>query len=91
MKENIYFYFMNTHVLFILSLVFLSFNTTTATFSGHQLVAAAGGAVHKCIDKERQALLDFKAHVIQDPFDLLSTWIPEEEEDDAYFINGVKF
>ncbi|GJX34171.1 leucine-rich repeat-containing protein [Tanacetum coccineum] len=56
---------MHTHILFILSLVLLWFNTTTA---------------HTCIDKERQALLDFKAP-LQDPFNRLSTWRPEEEED----------
>ena len=74
MRENIYFYFMQTHVLFIvLSLVFL----------GHQLVAASGGgggAANKCIDKERQALLDFIAH-LQDPDGWLSLWRPEEEDD----------
>ncbi|GJR76524.1 leucine-rich repeat-containing protein [Tanacetum coccineum] len=78
---------MHTHFLFILSLVLLWFNTTTATSHGHQLVAA-GQAVHKCVDKERQALLEFKAH-LQDPDDLLSTWGPEEEEDDCCQWNGV--
>ncbi|GJV18398.1 leucine-rich repeat-containing protein [Tanacetum coccineum] len=79
MRENIYFYFMHTHILFILSLVLLWFNTTTATSFGHQqqLVAAAA---HTCIDKERQALLDFKA-TLQDPNNMLSTWRPEEEDD----------
>nr|GEZ48169.1 putative non-specific serine/threonine protein kinase [Tanacetum cinerariifolium] len=71
---------MHTHILFILSLVLLLFNTTTATSRGHQLVVAAGQAVHKCIEKERQALLDFKAP-LQDPFNELSTWRPEEEDD----------
>ncbi|GKG04801.1 leucine-rich repeat-containing protein, partial [Tanacetum coccineum] len=33
-----------------------------------------------CIDKERQALLDFKAP-LQDPDNMLSTWRPEEEDD----------
>ncbi|GJT45870.1 receptor-like protein 12 [Tanacetum coccineum] len=37
-------------------------------------------AAHTCIDKERQALLDFKAP-LQDPYDNLSTWRPEEEDD----------
>ncbi|GKA05692.1 leucine-rich repeat-containing protein [Tanacetum coccineum] len=70
---------MHTHILFILSLVF---NTTTATSFGHdqQLVAADVGAAHTCIDKERQALLDFKA-TIQDPNNQLFTWRPEEEDD----------
>ncbi|GKC15920.1 leucine-rich repeat-containing protein [Tanacetum coccineum] len=38
------------------------------------------GAAHTCIDKERQALLDFKAP-LQDPRNVLSTWRPEEEDD----------
>ncbi|GJZ54051.1 leucine-rich repeat-containing protein [Tanacetum coccineum] len=90
MRENIYFYFMHIHVLFILSLVILLFNTTTATSKapprnffnktyGHS-PSKNIGAVHTCIDKERQALLDFKAP-LQDPFNRLSTWRPEEEED----------
>ncbi|GKD03548.1 leucine-rich repeat-containing protein [Tanacetum coccineum] len=33
-----------------------------------------------CIDKERQALLDFKAPLF-DPDDMLFTWRPEEEDD----------
>ncbi|GJY48536.1 leucine-rich repeat-containing protein [Tanacetum coccineum] len=80
MKENIYFYFMHTHILFSLSLVILLFNTTTATYHGHQVVAAAGQAVYKCIEKERQALIDFKAP-LHDPYNYLSTWRPEEEDD----------
>ncbi|GKC00729.1 leucine-rich repeat-containing protein, partial [Tanacetum coccineum] len=79
MRENIYFYFMLTHIFFILSLVLLWFNTTTATSHGHHLVDVAGQAVHKCIEKERQALLDFKAP-LHDPYDMLSTWRPEEED-----------
>ncbi|GJS19210.1 leucine-rich repeat-containing protein [Tanacetum coccineum] len=42
---------------------------------------AGRGAASTCIDKERQALLDFKAHIIQDPRDTLYTWRPEEEDD----------
>ncbi|GJY87728.1 leucine-rich repeat-containing protein [Tanacetum coccineum] len=42
--------------------------------------AAHVGAAHTCIDKERQALLDFKAP-LQDPRNKLSTWRPEEEDD----------
>ncbi|GJW88437.1 leucine-rich repeat-containing protein [Tanacetum coccineum] len=83
MRENIYFYFMRTQILFILSLVLLWFNTTTATLFGRQqqLVAAAHvRAAHTCIDKERQALLDFKAP-IHDPRNMLSTWRHEEEDD----------
>ncbi|GKC84067.1 leucine-rich repeat-containing protein, partial [Tanacetum coccineum] len=40
----------------------------------------AVGATHTCIDKERQALLDFKAP-LQDPRNVLSTWRPEDEDD----------
>nr|GEU80028.1 hypothetical protein [Tanacetum cinerariifolium] len=72
---------MHTYVLFILSLVLLWFDTTTATSFGHQLVVAPGGAAtNTCIDYERQALLGFKAR-LPDPDDLLSTWKPEEEDD----------
>ncbi|GJU08786.1 RNA-directed DNA polymerase, eukaryota [Tanacetum coccineum] len=38
------------------------------------------GAAHTCIDKERQALLDFKAP-LQVPDNRLFTWRPEEEDD----------
>ncbi|GKD34155.1 costunolide synthase [Tanacetum coccineum] len=79
MRENIYFYFMHTYILFILPLVLLCFNTTTATSFGHQQQLVATAA-HTCIDKERQALLDFKAP-LQDPRNMLSTWRPEEEDD----------
>ncbi|GKD27444.1 putative leucine-rich repeat protein [Tanacetum coccineum] len=52
-----------------------------ATSLGHQLVVATGGAAtNKCIDNERQALLGFKARLL-DPDDLVSTWRPEEEDD----------
>ncbi|GJX49928.1 leucine-rich repeat-containing protein [Tanacetum coccineum] len=43
------------------------------------MAGAAGVAVHKCIDKERQALLYFKAQ-LHDPKDSLSTWRPEEAD-----------
>ncbi|GKF71628.1 leucine-rich repeat-containing protein, partial [Tanacetum coccineum] len=46
---------------------------------GHQQQLVAASA-HTCIDKERQALLDFKA-TIQDPNNQLFTWRPEEEDD----------
>ncbi|GJW06902.1 leucine-rich repeat-containing protein [Tanacetum coccineum] len=75
MRENIYLNFMQSHVLFILSLVFLWLNTTTVTSLGHQL-----GDVNTCIEKEKQALLVFKAH-LQDPKGQLSTWRDEEEDD----------
>ncbi|PWA91846.1 Leucine-rich repeat-containing protein [Artemisia annua] len=77
-RNKIYIYSMSTHVLFILLLFLLWLNTTTATSHGHQLVAAAGQAVHKCIAKERQALLDIKAQ-LQDPYGQLSTWKDEED------------
>nr|GEW91201.1 hypothetical protein [Tanacetum cinerariifolium] len=79
MRENIYFYSIHTYILFILSYVILLFNTTTATSHGHPLVAATGQAVHKCIDKERQALLDFKAP-LHDPSGMLSTWRPDDDD-----------
>nr|GEY33295.1 hypothetical protein [Tanacetum cinerariifolium] len=56
------------------------FNTTTTTYLGPKLVVAAGGATNTCIDNERQALLAFKARLL-DPDDLLSTWRPEDEDD----------
>ncbi|KAF5766919.1 putative leucine-rich repeat-containing, plant-type, leucine-rich repeat domain superfamily [Helianthus annuus] len=43
------------------------------------LVAATKGAAPQCIDKERNALLDFKSYIDQDPYDLLSTWAVDEE------------
>nr|GEY34738.1 leucine-rich repeat-containing protein [Tanacetum cinerariifolium] len=59
-------------------ILLLSFNTIASSL-GQQLVAATGGAANTCIDKERQALLDFKAQ-LQDPEDRLSTWGPEEDD-----------
>nr|GEY90723.1 leucine-rich repeat domain, L domain-like protein [Tanacetum cinerariifolium] len=50
------------------------------TSLGHKLAVAAGGATSTCIDNERQALLGFKARLL-DPDDLLSTWRPEDEDD----------
>ncbi|PWA92213.1 Leucine-rich repeat-containing protein [Artemisia annua] len=80
MRENICFYFMQTHVLFIFSLVLLCFNTTAATSLGHKLVVAAGGATNTCINNEREALLRIKARLLH-PNDPLSTWRREEEDD----------
>ncbi|GKE37073.1 leucine-rich repeat-containing protein, partial [Tanacetum coccineum] len=72
---------MHTLVLFNLSLVLLLFNATTAfTVSHHQLVAAAGGDANTCIDKERQALLDFKDQLRQ-LGELIGSWTPEEDYD----------
>ncbi|GJV35744.1 leucine-rich repeat-containing protein [Tanacetum coccineum] len=64
------------------------FNTTSATSFGYQFFSAAGGADNTCIDKESQALLDFKAH-LQDPYDMLYTWRPEEKDDCCQW-EGVK-
>ncbi|GJS54825.1 leucine-rich repeat-containing protein [Tanacetum coccineum] len=41
---------------------------------------SAGEATNTCIDNERQALLAFKARLL-DPDDLLPTWRPEEQDD----------
>ncbi|GJS28785.1 leucine-rich repeat-containing protein [Tanacetum coccineum] len=71
MRENIYFHFMHTLVLF---------NATTAfTISHHQLVAAAGGDANTCIDKERQALLDFQDQLSYYYF-VADIWSPEEDD-----------
>ncbi|GKC91880.1 leucine-rich repeat-containing protein, partial [Tanacetum coccineum] len=51
---------------------------TTASSHGQQLGAARGAAT-KCIYKERQALLDFKAS-LEDPNGRLSTWRVEDED-----------
>ncbi|XP_076894342.1 receptor-like protein EIX1 [Bidens hawaiensis] len=65
--------------LFIFSLLFLWIEATNSTSVGHRHVPAA--AHYKCIDKERDALLDFNAHIDQDPDCRLSTWTTEKEED----------
>ncbi|XP_042752038.1 receptor-like protein EIX2 [Lactuca sativa] len=71
---------MNPCVFIIFSLLLLCLETITS----NQLVAAGGGddndVRNKCSDKERRALLDFKAR-LQDPDETLSTWRSEEEED----------
>ncbi|GKD33051.1 leucine-rich repeat-containing protein, partial [Tanacetum coccineum] len=46
----------------------------------HGSVEFAGGATTTCIDNERQALLGFKARLL-DPYDRLSTWRSEGEDD----------
>nr|GEV77260.1 leucine-rich repeat-containing protein [Tanacetum cinerariifolium] len=51
---------------------------------------ATGQAVHKCIEKERQALLDFKAP-LHDPSDMLSTWRPEDKDDCCQWLSRNKF
>ncbi|KAD5508848.1 hypothetical protein E3N88_16551 [Mikania micrantha] len=35
---------------------------------------------YKCINKERDALLDFKSYIHQDPYGFFSTWTVEDEE-----------
>ncbi|KAL7594474.1 hypothetical protein Lser_V15G29216 [Lactuca serriola] len=71
---------MNPCVFIIFSLLLLCLETITS----NQLVAVGGGddndVRNKCSDKERRALLDFKAR-LQDPDETLSTWRSEEEED----------
>ncbi|XP_023763559.1 receptor-like protein EIX2 [Lactuca sativa] len=66
-------------VIIIFSLVLLLLETTTA----NQLVAVRGGddngSVKKCFDKERHALLHFKAG-LQDPYDTHSTWSVDQHD-----------
>ncbi|CAI9290210.1 unnamed protein product [Lactuca saligna] len=68
---------MNLCVFIIFQLLLLRLETTTSNQVG-------GGddnvVMKKCSDKERRALLDFKAR-LQDPDETLSTWRSEEEED----------
>ncbi|KAL7595941.1 hypothetical protein Lser_V15G29224 [Lactuca serriola] len=68
---------MNPCVFIIFPLLLLRLETTTSNQVG-------GGddnvVMKKCSDKERRALLDFKAR-LQDPDETLSTWRSEEEED----------
>ncbi|CAI9290222.1 unnamed protein product [Lactuca saligna] len=67
-------------IIFLLFLLRLQ-NTTT-----NQLVVDEGvgggyddGVVNKCLDKERDALLQFKGN-LQDPNGSLSTWRPEDDD-----------
>ncbi|KAL7595061.1 hypothetical protein Lser_V15G28993 [Lactuca serriola] len=62
---------MNPCVFIIISLLL----TTT----GSQLVAAGGNDRKKCLDKERDALLLFKAP-LQDPDGRLSSWTAEDDD-----------
>ncbi|KAM0024951.1 putative leucine-rich repeat-containing, plant-type, leucine-rich repeat domain superfamily [Helianthus debilis subsp. tardiflorus] len=75
-------------ILFYISvvLVLVSFKKTNAAYRGHQ---NGGAGNHKCIDKERDALLHFKAYIHQDPYGLLSTWTNEEEATDCCKWSGV--
>ncbi|KAJ0714335.1 putative non-specific serine/threonine protein kinase [Helianthus annuus] len=61
-------------ILFVLLLLLLWLKATTIT-----LVASTKGAAPQCIEKERNALLDFRSYIDQDPYDLLFTWAVDEE------------
>ncbi|CAH1436229.1 unnamed protein product [Lactuca virosa] len=88
MIAKIYFYITHPCVFIIFSLVLLHLETTTA----NQNIAVGGeeddanGAIKKCSDEERHALLNFKSH-LQDPDGSLSTW--RDEEDDCCRWHGV--
>ncbi|CAH1452706.1 unnamed protein product [Lactuca virosa] len=73
---------MHRCVFIIFSFLLLCIQNTTT----NQLVAAEGGGgddngviTNKCLDKERDALLQFKAN-LEDPYGSLSTWRPEDDE-----------
>ncbi|CAH1452657.1 unnamed protein product [Lactuca virosa] len=73
---------MNQFVFIVFSLLVLTLVTTTAS----QLVDVGGGGddkngvnMKKCLDKERHALLHFKAP-LQDPKGCLSTWRADEHD-----------
>ncbi|KAL7596293.1 hypothetical protein Lser_V15G29234 [Lactuca serriola] len=73
---------MHPCVFIVFSLVLLLLQNTTA----NQLVAVEGGGGddngvirNKCLDKERDALLQFKAN-LHDPNGSLSTWRPEDDD-----------
>ncbi|GJV20847.1 probable LRR receptor-like serine/threonine-protein kinase [Tanacetum coccineum] len=75
MNTKSYIYFMHPHVIVIFAFIFLCLETTTA----NQTLALGGDVLSKCIDTERYALLDFKAH-LQDPDGFLPTWTAEKED-----------
>ncbi|CAH1452727.1 unnamed protein product [Lactuca virosa] len=70
---------MNPCVFVIFSLLLLNAETTTSNQLGGG--DDNGVIMRKCSDKERHALLDFKAR-LQDPDETLSTWRAEEEEEE---------
>ncbi|KAK1435291.1 hypothetical protein QVD17_01052 [Tagetes erecta] len=73
-------HFLHPAFFFIsLALVLVWCKSTTATFVGQQVGDEASD--YKCIDKERRALLQFKAGIHQDPKDTLSTWTHEATND----------
>ncbi|XP_052620622.1 receptor-like protein EIX1 [Lactuca sativa] len=72
-------YIMHPCVFIIFSLLFSCLETTTA----NQLAAVGGGdddngAVNRCFEKEKDALLHFKS-LLQDPSDCLSMWTAEQD------------
>ncbi|XP_071726467.1 uncharacterized protein [Rutidosis leptorrhynchoides] len=67
-------------VLFIELVILLVWLNYTTMGSLDSQVEAAATMKKKCIDKERHALLDFKA-LLQYPDFTLSTWITKEEDD----------
>ncbi|KAL7595939.1 hypothetical protein Lser_V15G29223 [Lactuca serriola] len=74
---------MHPFVFIILSLPLLHLETTTAS----HLVAVVvndNGVTNKCLDKERHALLLFKAG-LQDPDGHLSSWTAEEDDCCSWF------
>ncbi|CAH1452710.1 unnamed protein product [Lactuca virosa] len=77
---------MNPCVFVIFSLLLLHAETITSNQLGGG--DENGIIMRKCSDKERRALLDFKAH-LQDPDESLSTWSAEEEEEDCCNWRGV--
>ncbi|KAJ0941444.1 putative non-specific serine/threonine protein kinase [Helianthus annuus] len=79
MTTKICIYTMHSQTPFIFTLLLLGLQTITTY---HLVAAGANGnaVVVTCIDKERHALLDFKARV-QDPDGVLSTWTDEEDDD----------
>ncbi|KAI3716489.1 hypothetical protein L1987_67403 [Smallanthus sonchifolius] len=77
MRNNFYYEYLHL-VLFILSIFLLRLEITTTIAISHHPVAAVGAGNYKCMDKERHALLDFKACIDQDPYGFLSTWTTED-------------
>ncbi|XP_071733190.1 uncharacterized protein [Rutidosis leptorrhynchoides] len=70
------------------ALLWVWLNYTIVASLGSQ-VEAAVVMNKKCIEKERHALLDFKALILKDPYDALSTWGTKEEDDDCCEWSGV--
>ncbi|KAK1435313.1 hypothetical protein QVD17_01074 [Tagetes erecta] len=66
---------------YVLLLLFSSQITTSTDPLDLQRVVGGGDANYKCIDKERRALLDFKAYIQEDSGSRLSTWTSEGVDD----------